>query len=261
MHTTITAHSSRRFARPLVYGLTALALLTLAPREARADNIVVTLDRGFLERAVEDAIEDTIFEERMALLGPREWPARRGHAQGPAHDLRGPRSGLCAFQVPGSRSRCGPADQLPLLLGAAGHRSSIPDMDVDVNFPWYIDVGSGGLTWVVDKIADHFIAKKIDNSQAIKQEVLAKVNETVNVPFTYCPDFNVTSSGDVQVIFGQAMSARTDRPSTASCRATPPGPATTTSASTATGRRSAAIASPIADRILVRQSASRHPIH
>jgi hypothetical protein len=203
MLTTITAYTSRRFARPLLYGLAAVALLTLAPREARADNIVITLDRSFLERAAEDAIEATTFEDTHLY-----W----GHVHGRRVEVTRKNSNTIYvdFDLAYAVSNF-PDPEVDVDLQINFHcfyaepdiKLAIPDVDVDVNFPWYIDVATSGLTWIVTTVADRFINDAVAHSQAIKEEVMAKVNETVDVPLTFCPDFNVTSSGDVQVIIGQ----------------------------------------------------------
>ena len=77
------------------------------------------------------------------------------------------------------------------------------DVDVDVDFPWYVDVATAGLSWVFTTVANQVIDNLIDNSEAIKAEILAKINEAVDLPLTSCPVFNVTSGGDVELIFGQ----------------------------------------------------------
>jgi hypothetical protein len=194
--------SSRFWRRAGVAATCALALLTLALREARSDNIVITLDRGFLERTVEDAV----------TLGMAAEPALYwGHVSGRRVEVTRQDEDTINVDLDLAYALSHfPNPEVDVDLQIRFNcfwvrpdiDISIPDLDVDVDFPWYIDVGTAGLTWIFDHIADHFIAKKIDHSQAIKQEVLAKVNEAVHVPLTYCPAFNVTADGDVQVILG-----------------------------------------------------------
>lgn len=73
-------------------------------------------------------------------------------------------------------------------------RVSPANVDVEVNWPWYVDVGTASVTWWIGNIASRTASSQARASGALQ----AFVQEQM-VPINYCPGINVQSNGDVRI--------------------------------------------------------------
>ena len=159
----------------------ALAAASLLPASsAQAADVVVTLDRAFLERAVEDAVTRTAVAAEPRLY----W----GH-------------------VSGRRVEITREDQdsinIDLDLAFDVKNAPDPEIDVDVNFPTWLVVATGGLSWVANHVVNVIVDKKLRSVDDMRQQVMQQVNQQLGqVGFQFCPAFNVTPGANVEVVFG-----------------------------------------------------------
>jgi hypothetical protein len=202
------------------------ALLAAPLGTAHAADVVITLDRGFLERAVEDAITQTVIAEEPDL----HW----GHVSGRRVEItRNDDNAInvdldLAFDV----SVVGdPEVDVDIEIGFdcfwadPDVKLAIPRFDVDVSFPWYVNVYTMGLSWVGGYVADIIIDKEIDSMDQVKEEIVHEINEQLGeVGFDVCPAFNVTSDANVEVIFGQGSECTPGEEDHQSCPANHSGP-------------------------------------
>jgi hypothetical protein len=186
-----------------VVALTSGAALLAAPTTARGADVVVTLDRAFLERAVEEAVTRTVIAAAPKLY----W----GHVSGRRVEIT--RKDVDSLNIDLDLAYdYGPVDPevdvnievgFGCFYGAPDVNLSVPRFDVDVNFPTWLIVATGGLSYAINHIANVVIDKKIRSMNDLKQSLVTQVNERLGQQgFEFCPAFNVTSGTDVQVIFG-----------------------------------------------------------
>jgi hypothetical protein len=181
------------------------ALLAAPLGTAHAADVVITLDRGFLERAVEDAVTQTVIAAEPRL----HW----GHVSGRRAEITRNDSDAInvdldlAFDVSVAPD---PEVDVDIEIGFdcfwadPDVKLSIPRFDVDVSFPWYVNVATMGLSWVAGHVGNVIIDKKIDSMDQMKEEIVHEINERLgDVGFDFCPAFTVTEGADVKVIFGQ----------------------------------------------------------
>jgi hypothetical protein len=191
-------------ARSYVLAAAACSVLVSVPSgSAQAQDAVVTLDRAFLERAVEDAITSTIVAAEPRLYWGKV-SGRRVEVSRKDQDSINVDLDL-AFDA-------GPVDPevdvdvevgFGCFWGAPDINLSVPRFDVDVNFPTWLIVATGGLSWVANHVVNVVIDRKLQSMDALRRELVEKVNERLGeVGFDYCPAFDVTSAANVQVIFG-----------------------------------------------------------
>jgi hypothetical protein len=72
-----------------------------------------------------------------------------------------------------------------------------PGVDVEVNWPWYVDVATASVTWWIGNIASRTATSQVRASGALQ----ALVQERM-IPINYCPGINVQSNGDVRIDLG-----------------------------------------------------------
>jgi hypothetical protein len=73
-------------------------------------------------------------------------------------------------------------------------RASPTNVDVAVNWPWYVDVGTLSVTWWIGNIASNTASSQARASAALQAFV-----QQQEVPLSYCPGINVQSNGDLQI--------------------------------------------------------------
>jgi hypothetical protein len=183
----------------------ALAAASLLPASnAQAADVVVTLDRAFLERAVEDAVTRTAVAAEPRLY----W----GHVSGRRVEItRKDQDSInidldLAFDVKNA-----PDPEIDVDVEIGFHcfyadpdvNLAVPKWDVDVNFPTWLVVATGGLSWVANHVVNVIVDKKLRSVDDIRQQLVQQVNQQLGqVGFEFCPAFNVTPSANVQVVFG-----------------------------------------------------------
>jgi hypothetical protein len=77
-------------------------------------------------------------------------------------------------------------------------RVSPANVDVDVNWPGWLDAATASVTWWIGNIASRTATSKVSASGALKTFVQERM-----VPLNYCPGIAVQSNGDVE--FNLAM--------------------------------------------------------
>jgi len=81
---------------------------------------------------------------------------------------------------------------------------SLPNFDVEVNFPWYVDVATGGLSWVSGHVINVIIDREIESMDAVRQQLVHTISDELGqVGFEFCPAFEVTQDTDIRVVFGE----------------------------------------------------------
>ena len=183
----------------------ALAAASLLPASnAGAADIVVTLDRAFLERAVEEAVTRTAIAGEPRLY----W----GHVSGRRVEVtRKDQDSInidldLAFDLKNAPDPEVDVDVevgFNCFWGDPDVNLAVPKYDVDVNFPTWLVVATGGLSWVANHVVNVIVDKKLRSMDDVKQQVMQQVNAQLGqTGFDFCPAFNVTSGGNVQVSFG-----------------------------------------------------------
>lgn len=194
---------ARRVGLSLISGASCAALAVHSP--ARAADYEVTLSRSFLERVAEDAVTAEILTAEPALhwghvSGRRVEISRRSQSQIDVDlDL--------AYEVDNFPD---PEVDVDITLGFSCFYArpdinlAVPNIDVSVNFPWYIDVATLGLTWVGTHVANVIIDNQIRGMAEMKAKVIAEINAQLGAAsFEFCPTFAVTPAADVTVAFGE----------------------------------------------------------
>jgi hypothetical protein len=197
----VTRATRQRFCLGFILPL-ALCTLVAAP-SVRAQDYVVTLERSFLERAVEDAVTQTVLASEPAL----HW----GHVSGRRVEVtRKDQDSINIDLDLAFDTVIDPEVDVDIEVGfgcfwaAPDLKLSLPRFDVDVNFPWYVDVATGGLSWVGGHVANVIIDRKIASMEAVRRQLVQTINQQLGqVGFELCPAFEVTEGGAVRVIFGQ----------------------------------------------------------
>ncbi len=202
---TEASHRKSLWFRRATAASVGCAFLAAWAGSAQAADYQITLDRGFLERAVEDAVTTTMITADPKLY----W----GHVSGRRVEISRKSASTIsidldlAYRLPSIIPD--PEVDVDIDVGFScfyAHPDvnlSIPYANVSTNFPWYIDVATLGFSWVASTVANAVISNKIASMEKVKQNIIGKINEQLGmVVFDFCPAFNVTSGADVQVIFG-----------------------------------------------------------
>jgi hypothetical protein len=199
-----TRASLRRISLPMA-ACAASAMLPWAPPVARAADYEVTLSRAFLERLAEDAVTSEILTADPDLhwgqvSGRRVEVSRRSQTQIDVDlDL--------AYAIDNFPD---PEVDVDITLGFSCFYArpdinmALPNLDVSVNFPWYVDVATLGLSWVGTHVANVIIDNKLRGMAEMKAKVIAEINDQLGAAsFEFCPAFAVTTQGDVIASFGE----------------------------------------------------------
>ena len=169
------------------------------------DFIVVTFERDFIERIVEESIQAQVVNEIDNLywghIHGRRVEVSKKNATHIRVDLD------LAYSLPSIIPN--PEVDVDFEIGfncfwrQPEVNLSLPYFDVDIDFPWYVDVGSLGFSWVASFLGDAIIDRKLASLNKIKGDLIAELNDSIDLPLDECPAFNVTDTGDVQLLFGQ----------------------------------------------------------
>jgi hypothetical protein len=185
--------------------LLALAVMQLiATTRASAADYELTLTRGFLERIVEDAVTATVLTADDSVY----W----GHVSGPRVEISRQSAQQIAIDLDLAYALdnfSDPEVDVNIVVGFSCFYAqpdvnlSVPDLDVSVSFPWYIDVATLGFAWVGAHVANVVIDNKISSMEQVKQQVVAEINAQLGAAsFEFCPEFSVTPDANVKVSFG-----------------------------------------------------------
>jgi hypothetical protein len=98
-------------------------------------------------------------------------------------------------------------------------RVSPVNVDVDVNWPWWVDVGTASVTWWIGNIASRTATSQVRASGALQAFVQQRM-----VPINYCPGINVQSNGDVRIDLAMGTECTNGQTKHRNCSANQYGP-------------------------------------
>jgi hypothetical protein len=185
--------------RALFVALVGVGATALVPAQAEAqENFRVTVYRHTLEQAMKQAVETSVRRDYpdIYFTGSRHVTVSR-HTPNTMHiDLD---MSYALNNVPNPSVDVDFRVEFKCQPSHPDLNIAVPYVDVDVNFPWWVDVGTGGLSWVGNLVADVFVERMQLDTRRLREELVAKINQTVNLPLDRCLSYEMQSSGDLVI--------------------------------------------------------------
>jgi hypothetical protein len=199
-------------------------MLLSSQSTASAADAEVVLHGNFLDRAIEDTVTEKLMSAHPELYWGDDGNSRVELSKSEGSNQIAVHLNMMYSLAPKGIDLPDPNVTVDFLLAFNCHYSDpkielwAGDFDVETEFPWYVDVLTGGVSLVITEAANVVIGNSEELRSGLSDKVGSGIGDQLaGVPFDYCPVIEVTSDSDLKLTFGAGDECRSGAVSDQPC--------------------------------------------